>query len=141
MAKVKAMSRNKTIKFYHQISGLSYKECRANLKRNNWDIFQVYGSSLLDGLSDALKRVIDIFAESLTGVVDNLTACVNDTLDRVKMANAKDITEDPFTYEIKTTDDPTGEKLNKQIEYYKDLGLIGVDMSSQSDMTVYKEDF
>ena len=36
------MSRNKTIKLLHEVTLKSYAECRAALKRNNWDFVTTY---------------------------------------------------------------------------------------------------
>lgn len=122
MAKVKAMSRNKTIKFYHQISGLSYKECRTNLKRNNWDIFQVYGVGLttaIEGLSEAIGEIINIMVSAVRECFEKFGKALNESIDRVKMENAKDITEDP------------------PVIISEGGYLGGVDMSDTKDITVY----
>ena len=45
----KGLSHNKIIKALHDLTPLSYKECRARLKKDSWDllraIFHFYGVS------------------------------------------------------------------------------------------------
>lgn len=65
------MSRNKTIKSMHELTGLPYSECRRKLKANHWDIYSAMGFEnlfdklqeirlvLSDELLDAIKPVID----------------------------------------------------------------------------------
>lgn len=47
------ISRNKMIKLYHRVSGLSYKECRSNLKKIGWDIHR------LDPFYNAIAKAVD----------------------------------------------------------------------------------
>lgn len=63
------MSRNKDIEFYHKVSGLSYKECRANLKAAHWDLGAVFFPKLLV-LAESCKAIVQILAESLDAVSD-----------------------------------------------------------------------
>ena len=65
------MSRNKTIKAMHEMTGLKYSECRRKLKANHWDIYSAMGFNnlfdklqefsfvLRDELLDAVKAVVD----------------------------------------------------------------------------------
>ena len=48
------MSRNKDIEFYHNVSGLSYKECRANLKAAHWDLSAIFFPKLSE-LTESCK--------------------------------------------------------------------------------------
>ena len=60
------MSRNKDIEVYHKISGLSYKECRANLKANHWDLVKVLLPELsvdLEVLNNTMKAVVQILGD------------------------------------------------------------------------------
>ena len=60
------MSRNKDIELYHKISGLSYKECRANLKANHWDLVKVLLPELsvdLEVLNNTMKAVGKILGD------------------------------------------------------------------------------
>jgi len=50
------MSRNKTIKLMHELTGQSYKHCRTELKAHRWNLYEVLGSSIsID--SAILKRM------------------------------------------------------------------------------------
>lgn len=64
------ISRNKLIKAYHKASGLSYKECRANLKAINWNvdnwIKQLDISGFLDNLCEGVERIGETLAEVAT---------------------------------------------------------------------------
>lgn len=68
--KQKTLSRNKLIKAYHKASGLSYKECRANLKAINWNIDnwikQLDISGFLDNMCEAVARIGEALAEAAT---------------------------------------------------------------------------
>lgn len=56
------MSRNKDIKFLHDFTGLSYKECRQRMKRHHWDLVEALG--LNTNLYDALKAFCDSVADA-----------------------------------------------------------------------------
>ena len=74
------MGRNKDIKLLHEITGLSYKECRARMKRHSWD----FSRALFDGnpfgclsegfkkfqkaVSDAAEMIADAFVEAYKNV-------------------------------------------------------------------------
>lgn len=80
MSKAKEDSRNKTIKFYHDLTGLSYKECRANLKACNWSILKVLipGYDLdnyMESWKECCKRMVkagEALAEALKSAVEPL---------------------------------------------------------------------
>lgn len=83
MSKSKPLSRNKTIKILHESTGKTYKECRAILKSNNWDLNEVLGiNSLiaafqrLPEIPERLKRAFSAFAEAASAAV----IAFNDTL-------------------------------------------------------------
>ena len=117
MAKVKALSRNKTIKFYHQISGRSYKSCRADLKASNWDLLKVYENDILYGvknLTEGIENLVYNIVEIGKQAAELISQAIGEIPDRLKMATAKDITEDPPVYY-----------------------LGGVDMSDTKDITIY----
>ena len=89
----KRLSRNKSIKALHDLTWLSYKDCRARLKNNSWvlnkALFDFYGvkfdnldkvikacSNFLDEFNKALQEafipLVKSFTESLTDVVKQL---------------------------------------------------------------------
>jgi hypothetical protein len=63
---IKKLSRNKIIKIYHRVSGLSYKECRSNLKKIGWDIYRLepFYNAIGKALDEA-NKVIFCIAEAL----------------------------------------------------------------------------
>lgn len=70
------MSRNKDIKFLHDFTGKSYKECRALMKEHHWNLGEALGSSLdfisvaVDGLIDAFKPAVQALSEAITQIAD-----------------------------------------------------------------------
>ena len=66
------MSRNKDIQFYHKVSGLSYKECRANLKAVHWDLGAIFFPKL-HGLTESMMSFLDSFKPLVRATAD---ACV-----------------------------------------------------------------
>ena len=67
------MSRNKDIEFYHNVSGLSYKECRANLKAAHWDLGVIFFPKL-SAFAESCKAIVNIMSDCLDAVSD---ACKN----------------------------------------------------------------
>ena len=78
------MSRNKDIEFYHNVSGLSYKECRANLKAAHWDLGAIFFPNL-SALSESCKAIVNILSDSLDAVSD---VCKNMASDLREAVNA-----------------------------------------------------
>ena len=82
------MSRNKDIKLLHEITGLSYKECRAKMKRCGWDftaalfeenpfvlVLQEGFDTFMKALEQAVlstAQAVEAFGEALNGVLDNV---------------------------------------------------------------------
>lgn len=82
------MSRNKDIKLLHEITGLSYKECRAKMKRHGWDfnaaLFEGYQFALVlqEGFDTFMKaleqavlstaQAVEAFDEALSGAFNNV---------------------------------------------------------------------
>lgn len=61
------MSRNKDIKFLHEYTGKSYKECRADLKANNWDVWRVLCPEFY-ALSDTVKNISEAMSNFFRAV-------------------------------------------------------------------------
>ena len=83
MSKSKPLSRNKTIKILHESTGKTYKECRAILKSNKWDLNEVFGLNpliaalqRLPEITERLQRAFSAFAEAASAAV----IAFNDTL-------------------------------------------------------------
>lgn len=78
------MSRNKTIEYYHKVSGLPYSVCRARLKACHWDLCEAlgYGDALkaickrANELADSLKYVLasafETVGNTCLSIADNL---------------------------------------------------------------------
>lgn len=71
------MGRNKDIKLLHEVTGLSYKECRARMKRHSWNFSKALfdGNPLYQGIDEVLKAVSDaaeMVADAVNGIADAL---------------------------------------------------------------------
>lgn len=91
------MSRNKTIEYYHKVSGLPYSVCRARLKANHWDLFDAMGyrtiidrlpvvyaelQNALAGAMDCMGNLCKSLSDSFYGVADNMRRQANEQLDK-----------------------------------------------------------
>ena len=80
------MSKNKTIKYMHDTTGLSYKECRSLLKANNWDLFKAMGyDEILEKVSNAgialakgLKPALDALCEGCRRLAESLCKALSE---------------------------------------------------------------
>lgn len=93
------MSRNKDIKLLHEMTGRSYKECRAIMKANHWCLWSAYGAefsavfdnttqiigNMLDGLSEAIWQM----AEATRHMVDSLA----DAISNIDIEQLKELQE------------------------------------------------
>ena len=72
------MSRNKDIKALHQWTGKPYKECRAIMKANGWDLFKASGlgelPEILKTLSEASIAIVDALGEMFTRIEKAISA-------------------------------------------------------------------
>ena len=68
------MSKNKIIKFMHDETGLSYKECRKRLKENKWDLVRAMG------YGEALEKIVSLTQE----LSKSLASAVNAMVDATK---------------------------------------------------------
>jgi hypothetical protein len=57
------MSRNKTIKAMHQITGEPYRICRAKLKANGWELLPAMGCPELLELAKTIRSLGDAVVE------------------------------------------------------------------------------
>ena len=60
------MSRNKTIKLMHELTGRSYKHCRTELKAHRWNLYEVLGSSISidSAMLELMEKVVGSAAEA-----------------------------------------------------------------------------
>lgn len=79
------MGRNKDIKLLHEVTGLSYKECRARMKRHSWNFSRAlfdgnpFVCCLDQGLDELLKAVsaaAEMAADAVNGVADALAKVI-----------------------------------------------------------------
>ena len=75
------MSKNKIIKELHETTLISFKECRATLKRNKWN-FRTSYIELYGGLNGNFILTLD--AEQRAQVLGAITQAVNSILKAVK---------------------------------------------------------
>ena len=72
------MSHNKDIKALHQWTGKPYKECRAIMKANGWDLLKASGlgelPEILKTLSEASIAIVDALGEMFTRIEKALRA-------------------------------------------------------------------
>ena len=74
------ISRNKTIKILHDVTGEPYKVCRAKLKANNWDLLRVvYPPDFMKAL-DSLKEYFTKLGEALRVSLQSLSELKLDNL-------------------------------------------------------------
>ena len=65
------MSKNKIIKFMHDETGLSYKECRKRLKENNWNLLRAMG------YGEALEKIVSLTQELSKSLASAINAMVD----------------------------------------------------------------
>lgn len=60
------MSRNKTIKLMHELTGQSYKHCRTELKAHRWNLYEVLGSSVSidSAILELMEKAVGTAAEA-----------------------------------------------------------------------------
>ena len=75
------MSRNKTIKAMHEMTGLPYSVCRKKLKENHWDLYRAIGldklGEVLDNAVIAIKPVINSICDATQKIVEGLTEFIS----------------------------------------------------------------
>lgn len=67
------MSRNQDIKFLHMMTQKPYSVCRAFMKKNHWDLFEVFiDRDVLELVVAATKEVTWVVKKSLIPIVESL---------------------------------------------------------------------
>lgn len=63
------MSKNKDIKALHQWTNKPYRECRAIMKANGWDLYRATG---LADLPELINNIFDAFSKTLENITTSL---------------------------------------------------------------------
>ena len=78
MSKSIELSRNKKIKYYHQATGKTYKDCRSKLKACNWDLGVALNinnlSIALDSFNQSLESFVKTFDRMIIATVEATVA-------------------------------------------------------------------
>lgn len=66
------MSRNKTIAYFHSVTGLPYSVCRARLKACKWDLWEALGYNDIKKMLDALPDIMNTITEGLADLSESI---------------------------------------------------------------------
>lgn len=85
------MSRNKDIKLLHDLTGWSYKKCRAHMKANHWDIVKalpigdVLGKlpELLSNTMAVMSEAINLVANTARDFASQFTQAINESISKI----------------------------------------------------------
>lgn len=87
MSKSKPLSRNKTIKILHELTGKTYKECREALKVNNWSLSDALGINalietlqVLPEITQRLQSIFFAFAEGASAAFNAFKETLSEAL-------------------------------------------------------------
>ena len=79
------MSRNKDIKFLHNVTGLSYKVCRQKMKDNHWDVWKALGyDEMIKFLSDRFPELCKDVADAINNVAEFAVEMINNLADAIR---------------------------------------------------------
>lgn len=82
--KNKPMSKNQKVEYMHNATGLSYKECRKLLKKNNWDLFKAMGyDQALEVIGNFNKAVAESLVPAIQAMVDGTKKVVQSIADTI----------------------------------------------------------
>ena len=88
------MSRNQDIKFLHMMTQESYSVCRAIMKKNHWDLYEVFGDrSVMELVIAATKEVIWVCKKSLIPMVESLQDQSRVLLNQYKLLDNLEVHE------------------------------------------------
>ena len=59
------MSRNKDIKFLHEITGMPYSVCRRQMKACGWDLMKALGYDSIEKIIEAMPDIIDNLGKAM----------------------------------------------------------------------------
>ena len=105
------MSRNKDIKFLHDISGKSYKECRQIMKASGWDLIKALQIidilPTIERISKQAAAVIQDLAERIAQILPAIVEIINNSLDSLVRAIKAQEIKDVYT-DDRRSEDPGG---------------------------------
>lgn len=105
------MSKNKIIKFMHDETGLSYKECRKRLKENKWDLVRAMGyGEALEKIASLTQELSKSLASAVNAMVDATKKIAQSFADTINSIDWSAIREE--AKKIKEADNNEGEFTN-----------------------------
>lgn len=63
------MSKNKDIKYLHELTGLPYSVCRRRMKACGWDLMKAIGFDQVKGMIEVLPDIIDNLGKAMNGLL------------------------------------------------------------------------
>lgn len=105
------MSKNKIIKFMHDETGLSYKECRKRLKENKWDLVRAMGyGEALEKIVSLTQELSKSLASAVNALVDGTKKITQSIADTMNSIDWPEVIEE--AKKIKEVDNNEGEFAN-----------------------------
>lgn len=105
------MSRNKDIKFLHDISGKSYKECRQIMKASGWDLIKALQITdilpTIERIAKQATAVIQEMADSIAQIIPAVVELINDSMDALIRTIKEQEKNDVYT-DDRRSEDPGG---------------------------------
>lgn len=88
------MSRNKTIKVMHEMTGLPYSVCRKKLKENHWDLYYAMGfDRLYKECEKLVEHVGNLLRPAIETLCDATVKLMNDVAEYISNIDWKAIKE------------------------------------------------
>ena len=105
------MSRNRDIKFLHDISGKSYKECRQIMKASGWDLIKALQIidflPTIERIAKQATAVIQEMADSIAQIMPAVVELINDSMDALIRTIKAQEKNDVYT-DDRRSEDPGG---------------------------------
>ncbi len=105
------MSRNKDIKFLHDISGKSYKECRQIMKASGWDLIKALQITdilpTIERIAKQATAVIQELADRIAQIMPAVVELINDSMDALIRTIKAQEKNDVYT-DDRRSEDPGG---------------------------------
>lgn len=85
------MSRNKDIKLLHNVTGWSFKRCRAHMKANHWDLVKaitlgdILGQlpKIISNTMAVMGEAINLFVSATRDFANQLTQAMNESISKI----------------------------------------------------------
>lgn len=82
------MSRNKDIKFLHDFTGLSYKECRQRMKCHHWDLVEALELNIdldvaLKAFCDSVANAAGLICKGIYKIGEEMAAAINSVAENL----------------------------------------------------------